>query len=286
MMKKYFVSILLIVCCMLFVGCGQDSTSIFIATGKSLYSFYDETVLTAQDSYTSDIQKVNANNKDKINYAWNGLSQAKVEERAIIASIECYNTTASPKELYLDGDNSLISVKQKGAKYICTINDGTKDLTYSFTITRNTTTSDYTVKYQSLVDDTKKCTANVGFNKSKSNLAINLTTYIMLDSTVTKLETYKNFYTLQNNHTAARFNIQIGSGNNSSIYTFNIYKQVVDFNLKIAVSSVKESAIDESTLSLDKFVLSQKTDNGGYIVKYRQGTNSATIDTFGNVSNW
>ena len=287
-MKKYFVSILLVLCCMFFVGCGQDSSSIFIATSKSIYSFYNETLLTAQDGFASDIQKANTNNSDKINYAWNGLSQAKVDERAIIASIECYNTTASQKELYLDNDDFLVYVnnKQKVVNYICTINDGTQDLTYSFTITRNTSTNEYTVKYQSLVDSTKTCTANVSFSKSKSNLAISLTTYFLSGGTVTKLETYKNFYTLQNNHTAARFNVQIGVGNNSSIYTFNIYKQVVDFNLKIAVSSVKESVIDESTLSLDKFVLSQKTDKGGYIVKFRQSTNTAITDTFGDVSNW
>ena len=103
---------------------------------------------------------------------------------------------------------------------------------------------------------------------------------------ISKIEVLKDFYNLKNNHTAYRFNVILGSGNNSLMYAFNIYKQGLDFGLKISNIERKEDNIDENVLSLNKFSQSSQNDKCGFIVTYKSSTNETVTNTFGDMSKW
>ena len=283
-MKKYFVSILMVFCMLAMVGCANSSQSVFIDTADNIYSFYVESILTSQTGYDKDVKKVQAeqSQNEKISFLWNSKSIVNVEELAIISSIECYNMTSSQKELYLqngEGDD-LITVKQVRNTYECSLTQNGTKYNYSFIISRDASSKTYKVTYKlTLNEEEKSCTSYVLFDKTNSY-------YLADDLSISKIEVLKDFYNLKNNHTACRFNVILGSGNNSLMYAFNIYKQGLDFGLKISNIERKEDNIDENVLSLSKFSQSSQNDKCGFIVTYKSSKNETVTNTFGDMSKW
>ena len=299
-MKKFFVSILMVFCIFTLAGCGGVTESIFMETSSGIYDFYVNSLISAQNSYRTDINRLDAENsqKEKVDFAWNGQKIIEIEELAIISSIECYNLTSQPKELYLSDVNGidLISVKQSRSVYECSLSKDNQKYDFSFSISRDATSKSYKVSYkQTILEEEKNCSASVIFDKSVSHLKIDTISYYETstintnneeETSVEKIEVLKNFYNLVNNHKASQINVMFGNGNNTLLYSFNVYKQAIDSSLKIAKIEKKETTIDENNLSLAKFAQSTTNDICGYIVNYKSSQNKAETKTFGDMSKW
>ena len=291
-MKKFLMSILMMFCVFALVGCGGMTESIFMETNLGIYDFYVDNLLSAQSGYKSDLNRLDADNsqKEKVNFAWNGQNYLEVEELAIVSSIECYNLTSIPKECALNGVNGvgLIAVKQVKNHYECSFSKDGQEIKYTFSIQREPASSNYKVRYkQTILGEEKDCSSTVVFDKAKSHLKIDSISYYSTnEETIEKIEVSKNFYKLVNNHTASQINVIFGSGNNALLYSFNIYKQAIDSNIKISKIERKETDALESNLSLDKFAQSTENDICGYIVSYKSTKNKAETKTFGEIDKW
>ncbi len=291
-MKKFLVSILMVFCVFALAGCGGVTDSIFMETSSGIYDFYVNSLLSANNSYKTDVNRLDVDNsqKEKVNFAWNGQKYLEVEELAIISSLECYSLVSqTTKECALNGVNGigLITVKQVKNNYECSFSKDGQELKYTFSVQRDAS-STYKVKYkQTILGEEKDCSSTVLFDKTKSHLKIDSISYYSTnEETIEKIEVSKNFYSLVNNHTACQINLIFGSGNNALLYSFDIYKQAIDSNIKIAKNERKETDALESNLSLEKFAQSTDNDVCGYIVSYKSTQNKAETKTFGDMSKW
>ena len=70
-MKKFFVSILMVFCIFTLAGCGGVTESIFMETSSRIYDFYVNSLISAQNSYRTDINRLDAENsqKEKVDFA-------------------------------------------------------------------------------------------------------------------------------------------------------------------------------------------------------------------------
>ena len=276
-----------LLCCFMLVGCTGGGSSKFVSTPKSIYTFY-QSYLTAQDSLDDDIAKINFSNTEKlnINYATNSVYNTKQEELAIIASIECYNTNISPKEIYIniENGNGIISVKSSSRVYVCEIILNNVTTKYEFTISKETSSGKYIVKYYQEVNGSQKeCKSDVIFDKTTSHLSIDISSYNSLGE---QIKTNKDFYILNNNHTAIKIDSIEGTGNNRSMYSFSAYKEIVSYSLKISSINTEGAKLVESDLSRQDIVRTQTSENCGYIVDFNSNANVPTYETFGDMTKW
>lgn len=281
-LKKVIVSLMLVFCSLLFAGCvfSNETESIFVETTKSIYDFYLGNFISAQTGMNDDINNVKSKFTDqsKIDSAWKSQTKLKIEEMAIIASIECFNQGSSQKELYLDDGEGGVVIAKKESKYTC------KLFGEQFSFTINNNSGRYSVSYQQY---SKNCSAEVYYNSAKSYLSIYISSYYQnYSGSAERFDEFKDFYNLKNNNIAFRFNTLDGSGSTKTNYAFNMYKRVVDFDLKMSKITQKENAIKEENLSNGAFTKSTTNDVGGYIFSYNSTSSEITTAEFGNISLW
>lgn len=282
-LKKIIVSLMLVFCSLFFAGClGSNTESNFVETSEDIYGFYLNTFISAQNGMNSDIDKIKTEFTDqsKIDSAWNAQTKLKVEEMAIIASIQCFNQTSTQKELYLDdGEDGLVVVKKQSSNYVCSL-FGEQ---YSFNI-NNKSSGQYAISYQKY---SQNCSADVKFDSKKSHIMIYIKSYYQnYSGSAERFDEMKDFYNLKNNNTVIRFNTLDGSGSTKTNYAFNIYKRIIDFDLKIARITQKENEIEEENLSTETFTKSTTNDRGGYIFNYNSSSENPTKTSFGDISLW
>ena len=142
----------------------------------------------------------------------------------------------------------------------------------------------YAISYQKY---SQNCSADVKFDSKKSHIMIYIKSYYQnYSGSAERFDEMKDFYNLKNNNTVIRFNTLDGSGSTKTNYAFNIYKRIIDFDLKIARITQKENEIEEENLSTETFTKSTTNDRGGYIFNYNSSSEKPTKTSFGDISLW
>lgn len=285
--KKLFAMLLVAFCCFTFAGCfGGGDPVLYVETTDTIYSFYEEKLLEQQAVMFKEVDNIGMKEEEylKLSIPRNVLETNAREELAIMASIECYNLESTPKELYIDyQEDDIIHVKLVNRVYVCRVHTDEGIFTYNFKIAKEN--GAFKINYKKDVNDvSKNCIAEVIFNTQTSNLYIRLDTY---NDNGEMLTTYKDFYFLNNSHTALRINTAKTVNNAKSTYSFNMFKEVVAFNIKIAATTEVTDKLTESELSIDKFKQTNATEKCGYIYSYDSKSHKTAIYTpFGNLDTW
>lgn len=288
-MKRVFgVLFILLLTCITFVGCGQTQVSNLVKTDKGIYDFYCDNVASVRQSFFDDLKNVEMESTDKakVDYVKNNVLSQKQEELAAIASIECYEITATNKEVYLESEDGLIYVVLSGKNYICNLKSGQAEFSYTFTISKSD--SKYSIKYKKIVSGTNKdCLIGVSYDKTLSHLTCDTESYLS-DGSYIKI--YTDFYALVNSQSVIRETIYQGATNNRSITTFETYKKIYSYKAKIAKSTQSNGAILTENLSEETFANSTSNDSCGYLIvvdKEKTGSaNETKVNTFGEITSW
>lgn len=289
-LKKFLTVFLFIFCCVTLVGCfGGGEPQLYVETTDTIFKFYQSNLLDEQKRMFTEIDTLGMKEDEllKVNSPRRILENNAREEMAIIAAVECYNMTTTPKEVYIDyQDDDIIHVKLVNRVYECKIYTDNNVYEYDFNIVKEN--GALKVNYKKDVLETKKtCKAEVVFNTLTSNLYIKLESYNTITGEATV--TYKDFYALNNNYTALRLNATKELEGVKSMYSLNMFKEIVTFNIKISsITEVRDAGkINESELSIDSFKQTYTTEKCGFLVNYDSKTNKAvTYTIFGNINNW
>lgn len=281
-LKSFILSFILIICAVVMVGCTNEPTSNLSSTDLGIYDlYYDYMYKTQTDIKNIDTSGFAQDDVLKASVVLNNVDNLIEEEVAIIASIECYNMTTTPKRININIDNGLISVRYENKVFICEISyeNGTNKI-YNFSISKESTTNKYTVSYTQYSNLQSK--AFVIFNKEISYISIDLTSY---DQEGEKYQNKKEFYLLANSNKVLNINVSIGSASNRIIYGVTFYKEVFNYNAKISSCNNFSAALDSTQLTKENVVISKTNDNYGYLVDCAENT-GVSYSTFGDVNNW
>ena len=285
--KKLFAMLLIAFCCFTFAGCfGGGDPVLYVETTDTIYKFYEEKLLDQQALMLKEVDNIGMREDEylRLSIPRIVLEANAREELAIMAAIECYNLTESPKELYIDyQEDDIIHVKLVNRVYVCRVHTDDGIYNYEFKIAKEN--GAFKITYKKEINNvSKNCIAEVIFNQQTGNLYIRLDTY---SDNGDMLTTYKDFYFLNKSHTALRINTAKTVNNEKSTYSFNMFKEVVAFNIKIAATTEVVDKLTENELSLDVFKQTNATEKCGYLFSYDSKNNKTAIYTpFGNLDTW
>ena len=281
MKKSFFVMVLMLVA-FLFAGCLESTGNILVETSYGVYDLYYNCLVKCETEIKNNIsvQDFEEADQTKANSVLSKVDILAQEELAIVASVECFNMISTPKNITIDMNEGIITVKQQSGKFVCKLSYVNGDVVeYTFSITKETSTSPCAISYKKQNND---CKATVLFDKYTGNLVITIASF---NESFQKVDLRKQFYLLQNNHMALKMNFAIGSASNRTIYGVDYFKEAFNFNAKLASLQAFSGSIKVENLTMDKFVAESSNDICGYILKHKDGKETE-IRSFGDLKNW